>query len=146
MHCFMLISIKIHLPFSNTRASCISSQLTFNFIGKNKKFHLEKLGILRKLCPLTVQGLCQVSFGHASFGCLGNPSVTPCHCENCPAFVPYLSTSSLSVREHSFASHDSIVSLKVFDEGPCQISFGNTNRLYQLKLPYPHACCFLQRT
>lgn len=76
----------------------------------------------------------------------GNPLVTYRHCENCPAFVPYLSTTSLSVREHSLVSHDSTVSLKVFDEGPCQISFGNTNRLYQLKLPYPHACCFLQRT
>lgn len=76
----------------------------------------------------------------------GNPPVTSHCCENCPAFVLYLSTTSLSVREHSLASHDSAVSLKVFDEGPCQVSFGNTNRLYQLKPPYPHACCFLQRT
>lgn len=67
----------------------------------------------------------------------GDPPGTSCYCENCP-FVPQVSTPSLW--QHSLASPDSTVSLKVFDEGPCQISFGNTNRLYQLRLPCPHAC------
>lgn len=126
------------------RVSCISSQLAFNFTEK-KLFYLEKLVILRKLCQLTVHALHSLRFGHAQLGCPWGSLVTSCQCENCPAFVPYLSTTSLSVQEHSLVSHDSTVSLKGFDEGPCQISSGNTNRLYQLELPYPNACCLLQR-
>lgn len=33
-YCFMFISVEIHLPFSIMRASCISSQMAFNFTGE----------------------------------------------------------------------------------------------------------------
>lgn len=60
----------------------------------------------------------------------GIPEWHPAAVKTAPAFVPCLSTTSLSVREHSLVSRGSTVSLKVFDEGPCQISSGNTNMLY----------------
>lgn len=65
---------------------------------------------------------------------------------SCSAAGPCLWTSPLSVTEHSLTSHESTASLKGLDGRPGQVSFGNTNRLYQLKLPYPCAYWFFQRT
>ena len=144
MHCCMFVSIEIHLHFSITRASFFSPQLAFNFTGKKvlpwKTWYPEKTLLPRCSCPSRAQVWTWLVWLPG-----GIPRWHPAAL-NCPAFVPCLSTTSLSVREHSLASHDSTVSWKVFDGGPCLISFGNTNRLYQLKLPYSQARCFLQRT
>ena len=39
-----------------------------------------------------------------------------------------------------------LISLRPFGEWSCQVPFRNPRRLYQLYVPYQHACSFLQRT
>lgn len=123
----------IDLPFSITRASCTSPQVAFKFPGKKKivlpwkTLYPEKP--LPGNCSLLVPFVSSV-LGRLSLGTWGSPSDI-LHCrESCPAAGPCLWTSPLSVTEHSLVSHDSTASLKGFDEGPCQVSSGNTNRLY----------------
>jgi len=150
----MFNSIEIHSPFSVTRVPCISSQSSFNFTGEKKNQNKKKPYFILKnssswenfVSWLSVPFVTRSGWDMFSSAARGDPLVPSCLCESCPAFVPYLSTTSFSEREQSLVFCDSTASLKVFDEGPCQIPSGNTNRQYQLKLPYPHACWFLQRT
>lgn len=144
---FMFNNTEIHLPFSVTRVPCISSQLAFNFTGKKIYFILKNSSSWENFVSwLSVPFVTRSGWDMFSSAARGDPLVPSRLCDSCPAFVPYLSTTSFSEREQSLVFRDSTASLKVFDEGPCQIPSGNTNRQYQLKLPYPHACWFLQRT
>lgn len=147
INCFMFNSIEIHLPFSVTREPCVSSQLAFNFTGKKNYFILKNSSSWENFVSwLSVPFVTRSGWDMFGSAARGDPLVPSCLCDSCPAFVRYLSTTSFSEREQSLVFRDSTASLKVFDEGPCQIPSGNTNRQYQLKLPYPHACWFLQRT
>lgn len=120
---------------SQYHKSLLHLSTAFKFPGKKivwpgKTWYAEKT--LSGNCSLLVPFVSSL-LGRLCLGTWRSPSDV-LHWESCPALGPYLSITPLSVTEHSLVSHDSTASLKGFDEGPWQISSGNTNRLYQLKL------------